>query len=80
MDMHHPGPGEVSAKDLVEAHRKDLVVGAQYDVKYLNYWFDAISGTIMCLVEAPNADAALEVHRKAHGFMPESIEEVSEFR
>jgi len=34
----------------------------------------------MCLSEAPSAQAALDVHKEAHGLMPQSIEEVSEAR
>ena len=79
-DVHHVGAGKVTAKDVADAHKKDLAVEAKHQVKYLNYWFDAASGTIMCLAEAPSAEAALAVHREAHGLMPESIEEVTEGR
>ncbi len=34
----------------------------------------------MCLAEAPSADAAIAVHREAHGLIPSAIEEVSEGR
>lgn len=80
LDVHHLGAGKVTAKDAAEAHKKDLAVQAKYKVKYLNYWLDADSGTIMCLSEAPNSDAAIAVHREAHGLVPDSIEEVSEGR
>jgi len=35
---------------------------------------------VMCLSEAPSAEAALLVHREAHGLIPDTIEEVSEGR
>ncbi len=34
----------------------------------------------MCLVEAPSAEAAIAVHKEAHGLLPDSIERVSEGR
>jgi hypothetical protein len=80
MDVHHLGPGKVTPKDVAAAHRLDQAVEARHNVRYLNYWVDPASGTIMCLVEAPNAEAAIAVHREAHGLIPESIAEVSEGR
>jgi hypothetical protein len=80
MDVHHLGAGKVTASDVAEAHKKDLAEGAKHDVKYLNYWLDPASGTVMCLSEAPSAEAALLVHREAHGLIPDTIEEVSEGR
>lgn len=80
MDVHHLGAGKVTAADVAAAHKKDLAAGAKHDVKYLNYWLDAASGTVMCLSEAPTAAAALAVHQEAHGLMPDTIEEVSEGR
>ena len=35
---------------------------------------------IMCLSEAPSAEAALDVHKEAHGLIPDSIQEVTEGR
>jgi hypothetical protein len=80
MDVHHLGPGKVTAKDVAAAHKQDQAVESKHDVRYLNYWLDAASGTIMCLVQAPNAEAAIAVHREAHGLIPESIAEVTEGR
>jgi hypothetical protein len=80
MDVHHLGPGKVTAKDVAGAHKRDLEVGAKHQVKFLNYWLDAASGTIMCLSEAPNAEAAIATHKEAHGLLPDSIEEVIEGR
>jgi Protein of unknown function (DUF4242) len=80
LDVHHLGAGKVTTKAVADAHQKDLAHQAKYQVKYLNYWLDEANGTIMCLTEAPSADAALAVHKEAHGLMPDSIEEVSEGR
>jgi len=80
LDVHHFPAGKVTAADVAEAHRKDLATEASRGVHFLNYWFDASSGTVMCLAEAPSAEAAVAVHREAHGLLPASIEEVTEGR
>jgi hypothetical protein len=78
LDVHHLDASKVTAKDVAAAHQKDLATQAKYNVHYLNYWFDEKSGTVMCLAQAPNAQAAIQVHKEAHGLVPDSIEEVSE--
>jgi hypothetical protein len=80
MDVHHMGKGKVTPEAVAEAHKKDLATQDKYKVKYLNYWVDPDSGTIMCLSEAPSADAAVKVHKEAHGLVPDSIAQVSEGR
>jgi hypothetical protein len=47
-------------------------------VKYLRYWFDEGTGRVFCLVEAPNKEAAIAVHRAAHGLVADEITEVRE--
>jgi hypothetical protein len=74
------GKGKVTPEAVAEAHKKDLAVQDKHKVKYLNYWVDADSGTIMCLSEAPNAAAAIKTHKEAHGLVPDSINEVKEGR
>ncbi|HEX6763926.1 MAG TPA: DUF4242 domain-containing protein [Polyangiaceae bacterium] len=80
LDVHHLGAGKATAKDVAGVHAKDLATQAKHHVSYLNYWFDEASGTVMCLVEAPSAEAAVAVHKEAHGLVADSIEEVSEGR
>ena len=80
MDVHHLGAGQVTAAAAADAHQKDLAAQAKHDVKYLNYWFDESTGTVMCLSEAANSDAAIAVHKEAHGLVPDSIAAVSEGR
>lgn len=80
MDVHHLGAGKVTAEAVAAAHAKDLAAQAKHDVKYLDYFFDAETGTVMCLAEAADADAALRVHHDAHGLMPDTIAEVTEGR
>ena len=74
----HTVEGGVSAKDVADAHMKDLEVQGQHGVNYKSYWVDGNAGKIFCLVEAPNPEAAATVHRQAHGLVAEEIYEVQE--
>ena len=77
MDVHRD-VGELTPELVAEAHAKDLAVQGGYGVRYLKYWFDSASGKVFCLVEAPSASVAMEVHREAHGLLPDEIFEVEE--
>ncbi len=77
MDIHKQVPG-LTAEAVTGAHAKDLEVQAKYSVKYLRYWFDEGTGTVFCLCEAPNREAAVAVHREAHGLVADEIIEVQE--
>ena len=77
MDTHTLAGG-VKASDVAEAHLADLRTQDPYGVRYLRYWVDEAAGKIFCLVDAPDADAAIRVHREAHGLVAESISQVIE--
>ena len=77
MDVHSLD-GTVDAKDVAEAHRKDLETQQQYGVQYQRYWVSEAQGKIFCLVEAPSADVAKTVHREAHGLVTDEIYRVEE--
>ncbi len=77
MDVHHGVEG-LTADAVAGAHKKDLDEQAKHGVKYLKYWFNEDTGTVFCLSEAPDREAALTVHREAHGLMPDEIIEVQE--
>lgn len=77
MDVHDVDGG-VSAKDVAQAHQKDLETQGKYGVSYLRYWVDESAGKIFCLVEADNAEDANTVHREAHGLVADHIYPVSE--
>jgi Protein of unknown function (DUF4242) len=77
MDVHNI-EGGVSAKDVADAHMKDLKEQEKHGVNYKNYWVDESAGKIFCLVEAPDADAAHTVHRRAHGLVADEIYQVEE--
>jgi hypothetical protein len=77
MDVHEIGGG-VSMDDVAKAHLADLEAQGAYDVRYLRYWVDEGKGQVFCLVEAPTADAAADVHRQAHGLVADRIYQVQE--
>jgi Protein of unknown function (DUF4242) len=77
MDVHN-FDGGVSCDDVAQAHLADLQAQGEYDVRYLRYWVNEAEGKVFCLVEAPSADAAADVHRKAHGLVADSIYPVQE--
>ena len=75
MDIHIV-PG-VKAKNVAEAHRKDLLLQEEYGCKCMTYWIDERRESIFCLIEAPDKDAVEEMHGRAHGLIPNKIIEVS---
>ena len=77
MDVHSIDGG-VNPHDVAQAHQADLATQGQHGVEYKRYWVDEKAGKIFCLVEAPSADAAVTVHREAHGLVADEIYEVSE--
>jgi hypothetical protein len=77
MDIHKKVDG-ATAEAVAGAHARDLEVQAKYGVRYIKYWLDENSGTIFCLVEAPDKEAAWTVHHEAHGLVADEIHEVLE--
>jgi class 3 adenylate cyclase len=74
MDRHEME--QVTAEIVAEAHKADLAIQSKHGCKAITYWFDGERSTAFCLVEAPNADAVLKMHREAHGDLPTQIMEV----
>jgi hypothetical protein len=79
LDMHIVSPSEVTPELVAGLHKKDLEIQDRHGVRYLKYWYDAATGKVFCLSDAPSKEAALAVHRDAHGEMPDDIFEVEEF-
>lgn len=75
MDVHIV-PG-VKARDVAEAHRKDLLHQEEYDCKCMTYWIDEKRESIFCLIEAPDKEAVEKMHNRAHGLIPNKVIEVS---
>lgn len=78
LDVHNGMEG-VTADQLAETHARDVGVQDKYGVRYIKYFYDAATGKVFCLSEAPTKELALQVHREAHGNMPDDIFEVQEF-
>jgi hypothetical protein len=78
MDRHDMR--DTTAEAIAAAHRRDLDVQRKYGVKYMTYWFDQDRGTGFCLVDAPDAATAEQVHREAHGEIPPQTSSLSTSR
>ena len=77
MDIHKQIPG-LTKEAVKGAHARDLEIQKKYNVKYGKYWFDDKNGKVFCLVEAPDKESAIAVHREAHGLLADEIIEVQE--
>src|SRR5213078_4889133 len=75
MDIHEI-PGGVTAEEVAKAHAQDVKVQNKYGVSYHKYWVNEKEGKVFCLCHAPNAEAAKQVHREAHGLMAEKVIQV----
>ena len=78
LDIHVVAPSDVNAEALAQAHAKDLAVQGKYGVRYLKYWYDAATGKVFCLSEAPSKEAGAAAHGEAHGLLADEIWEVKE--
>ena len=74
MDIHEIHG--VTEEEVAKAHAADLETQQKYGVEYVKYWFNESRGKLFCLVDAPSAEAAICVHREAHGVVAERIIEV----
>ena len=77
MDTHRNVDG-LTAEAVIAAHQADLATQEKYGVDYKQYWYNESEGAVYCLVEAPSAEAAENVHREAHGLVADDIVEVHE--
>ena len=75
MDIHNV-PG-IEAIDVAEAHQKDMAIQEKYQCKAMTYWVDESKDSAFCLIEAPNPEAVIELHNKAHGLMTHQIIELN---
>jgi hypothetical protein len=77
LDIHHQVEG-LTQDAVAGLHAKDLEIQEKYGVKYMRSWFDEGRGKVFCLVEAPSKEAAIAVHREAHGSVADEVIEVQE--
>src|SRR6059036_2504545 len=75
MDIHNLDEG-TTAEDVAKAHAKDMETQKKYGVEYTKYWVNESGKKVFCLAHAPSAEAAEQVHREAHGLMPDKIIEI----
>ena len=80
MDIHENLPDGTTAQDVAGAHAADLKVQDRFGVSYRSYWVDESEGKVFCLVDAPDAETAIAVHKEAHGLVADRIYPVVEGR
>ena len=73
MDIHQKLPAEADSTALAAAHRADLQAQGRYGTNYVGYWFAPAARKAFCLVEAPDAASAAQVHREAHGMVADEV-------
>ena len=78
MDVHEQLPDGAGYEDVAGAHAADVKTQDSYGVNYKSYWVDETQGKVFCLIEAPSAEAAIAVHREAHGLVADRIFQVRE--
>ncbi len=67
---------DATMEDVTKAHQEDLEIQERHHCKMLTYWYDEARGVAFCLVEAPSAESVRNLHREAHGLIPNQIIEV----
>jgi uncharacterized protein DUF4242 len=77
IDVHDHIPG-LTKEAVAGAHQKDLETQDKHGAKYLKYWYSEKTGQVFCLIEAPDKEAAIAVHREGHGLVADTIIEVEE--
>ena len=66
----------VTPEQIADAHVLDKAIEGDFGVTYVKWWLNQAGGKLFCLCEAPNAEAADQVHRASHGLAAERIIEV----
>ena len=77
LDIHNHVEG-LTVDAVKGARARDVEMQGKHSVKYLKYWFNETTGKVFCLVEAPDIEAAIAVHREAYGLVADEIVEVRE--
>jgi hypothetical protein len=78
LDIHEFGPGKVAAKDVADAHQKDLATQGKYGVNFINYWVNESQGHVFCLSQAPDSASVMKTHKEAHGLIPVTMMKVKQ--
>jgi hypothetical protein len=78
MDVHENLPEGAGFEDAAQLHAADLRTQDRHGADFKKFWIDETAGAVFCLIEAPSAEAAVAVHREAHGVLADRIFEVRE--
>jgi Protein of unknown function (DUF4242) len=70
--------GGATVDGAAQARAADLKAQGAHDVRILRYWETEADRKIFCLTGAPSAEAAITVHREAHGLVADDVFEVQE--
>jgi AraC-like DNA-binding protein len=76
MDRHEVSDS-TTAETLAEIHQKDLKIEHEFKCRGFTYWYDDQRKHAFCLIEAPNKEAIEDMHKQAHGDVPNRIIEVN---
>lgn len=77
MDFHDL-PDGVTASHVAEMHQADLLIEHEFNCRGLTYWCDEKRKTAFCLIDAPNEEAVFNLHKNAHGAVPQRIIQVND--
>lgn len=64
MDVHSGFVG-VTARQLQEAHERDLAIEGEEGVHFERAWLDPIEGKVFCLSSGPSKEAVMRIHERA---------------
>ena len=64
MDVHSGFVG-VTARQLQEAHERDLAIEGEEGVHFERAWLDPIEGKVFCLSSGPSREAVMRIHERA---------------
>ncbi len=62
--------------EVADAHRRDLEMQGGFGLSMLTYWTDEERSSTFCLARSPSDEALTDLHRAAHGGLPNKIIEV----
>ncbi len=74
MDRHDTK--HVSAREVADAHQKDLEIQDKHGCRAITYWVDEERGAVFCLIDATQKQAVINMHKESHGDIPSKIIEV----
>jgi hypothetical protein len=74
MDVHSGFFG-VTAKQLAEAHQRDLEIQSSESVHFVRAWLDPEAGKVFCLAIGPSREAVMRIHERA-GHPTEEVYEI----